>query len=254
MCVRGDWMFGENEALTLGTSASEEVKEVSGTGSSRPLRVLVVDDHPLFREAVTRAVQTDSEFCVIGEASDGEEAVRLVGQLNPDIVLLDIGLPQKDGLTVIREAKAQSCKTRVLVLTVYDDAEHVKAALRMGADGYLTKDILGTELRDFMRKAARGEMCLCSSALRHVVMQAVPDREWLAEVEHGLLTAREREILSLVARGLTNRAIAERLSLSPSTVKGYLENVYVKLDADCRTEAVTIALRRGLLDLKSHGE
>jgi DNA-binding NarL/FixJ family response regulator len=209
--------------------------------------VLVADDHPMFRDAVKHAIEKVEEFTVVGEAGDGIEAVRLAVELLPHVVVLDIGLPLMGGVDVAREIKSSIPHTLVVALSVHDNAQHVKAMLGAGADAYLTKDVLARDLVEALRQVVSGNMYLCPSALRNLV------RATLAQgapgsigMEHAL-TPREVEIVRLLARGLSNREIADNISVSTTTVKGHVEGILSKLGVESRAGAVGAAVRAGVL-------
>jgi len=217
---------------------------------SRPISVMLVDDHPLFRDAVKRVLDKHLEFHVVAETDDGLDAARLAATLRPDVAVLDIGLRGTSGLVAVHKIKAESPGTAILVLTVHDDAEHVRSMLQGGASGFLTKDVLGGEVVEAIRRVAAGDIYLCPVALRHVVATAVSDSATTSGCGSPRLTPRETEVLALLSQGLSNREIAERLSLSTRTVKGHLEEIFSKLEVDSRTAAVTAALRLRLLEVQ----
>jgi len=216
----------------------------------QPISVLLVDDHPLFRDAVKRVLDLHTDIQVVAESGDGNEAVELAARFKPVVTVLDIGLRGLSGLEVVRQIKLESPQTAVLVLTVHDDAEHVRSMLRGGASGFLTKDVLGGEVVEAIKRVAAGEIYLCPVALRHVVDTAISDLPVVERAGNPRLTAREQEVLSLLAQGLSNSEIAARLGLSTRTVKGHLEELFAKLEIDSRTSAVTKALRLGILDVQ----
>ncbi|MHA1813534.1 MAG: response regulator [Candidatus Thorarchaeota archaeon] len=224
------------------------MKDTDRAGNSQ-IRVVIVDDHPLFREAVSRLVAESVEFAVVGEAGDGESAVAMASELDPQVVVLDIGLPRVNGIEATRRIKAHNPGTRIVVLSVYDDAEHVTAVLTAGAEAYVTKDVGRGEVVHAMREVANGRMYICQSALRNLASSSAIDRRAMAcHQTHGL-TKRELEVLELLVHGLSNREIASHLCLSTATVKGHIEDIYLKLKVDSRTEAVTTALRLGIIEL-----
>jgi len=227
---------------------TEEVATVDASRS--PISVLLVDDHPLFRDAVRRVLDRHVNIRVVAESGDGNEAVELSAKLKPNVTVLDIGLRGLSGLEVVRKIKTESPETAVLVLTVHDDAEHVRSMLQGGASGFLTKDVLGGEIVEAIQRVASGEIYLCPVALKHVVDTAISDASMVEGSGNRRLTAREHEVLSLLAQGLSNSEIAARLSLSTRTVKGHLEEIFAKLEVDSRTSAVTKALRLGILGVQ----
>lgn len=230
------------------TMNTDEVATIDA--SQQPISVLLVDDHPLFRDAVKRVLDRHANIQVIAESGDGNEAVALAAELKPVVTILDIGLRGLNGLEVVRRIKTESPQTAVLVLTVHDDAEHVRSMLQGGASGFLTKDVLGGEIVEAINRVAAGEIYLCPVALKHVVDTAISDLPVVEGAGSPRLTAREHEVLSLLAQGLSNSEIATRLGLSTRTVKGHLEELFAKLEVDSRTSAVTKALRLGILGVQ----
>lgn len=221
----------------------------SSQKDSQRISVMIVDDHPLFREAVGRLLGELCEFEIVAEAGDGEEAVALATQLTPGIIILDITLPKINGIEATRQIKERNPETAVVVLSVHDDAEHASAALGAGADAYLTKDVPRGEIVQALREVVAGRVFVCQSALRHLVSLSAVNRGGSGSgMEHGL-TKRELEIMRLLAQGLSNRAIADELHLSTATVKGHVEGIYSKLKVGSRTEAVMAALRLGIVGL-----
>ncbi|UJW30500.1 response regulator transcription factor [Saccharothrix sp. AJ9571] len=202
------------------------------------IRLLIVDDHPVVRDGLSSMFSRDPDCEVVGEAADGAEAVRLAGELRPDVVLMDLRMPGMDGVRATRELAGLG--TRVLVLTTYDTDSHVLPAIEAGATGYLLKDAPGDELLRAVRATARGEAVLAPSAAA-LLMNRV--RSSAA----GPLSPRELEVLQLVAAGATNREAAAKLFITEATVKSHLLNIYGKLDVGDRAAAVSEAFNRGLL-------
>jgi DNA-binding NarL/FixJ family response regulator len=197
------------------------------------IRLLIADDHPVVRDGLSGIFGGAEDFEVVGLASDGEEAVELARRLKPDVVLMDLRMPRMDGVSAIRElAPAQ----RILVLTTYDGDTDVLPAIEAGATGYLLKDAPRSELYRAVRAAARGEAVLSPPVATRVLRAARSDEP--------ALSAREVEILELVARGTTNREAAERLFISEATVKTHLAHIYAKLGVDTRAAAIATAIRR----------
>lgn len=215
------------------------------------ITIMLADDHPLLRQALRNVLEKQTDFEIIAEASDGEEAVRLAVGLVPNVVIMDIGMPKLNGLEATQQIKAKCPSIAILVLTVHDDSEHILSILEAGAAGYLTKSVFGEEVIHAVRGVVAGETVLSASvseqvikyALRHVVTKRLP----LDMVER--ITARELEILRLAAIGMSNKDIAQKLDLSERTVKGYLAEIFSKLNVGSRTEAVITALRCGVLTL-----
>ncbi|WP_394617622.1 response regulator [Lentzea sp. JNUCC 0626] len=201
------------------------------------IKVLVVDDHPVVRDGLTSMFAQDPAFEVVGEAANGEEAVRRTRALKPDVVLMDLRMPGTDGLAATRELADTA---HVLVLTTYDNDADVVAAIEAGATGYLLKDAPRDELVRAVKATARGEAVLAPAAaallMKRVRTEAVP-----------VLSPRELEVLKCVAAGATNRDVAKSLFITEATVKSHLLNIYAKLEVSDRAAAVTEAFHRGLL-------
>jgi DNA-binding NarL/FixJ family response regulator len=206
------------------------------------IRLLIVDDHPVVRDGLRGMLERQPDFEVVGDAGDGREAVRLTDRLKPDIVLMDLRMPEMDGVTALGEIKEQNPQVQVLVLTTYDSDADILPAIEAGAAGYLLKDSSREELYDGIRIAARGETVLAPKvAARLVGRMRAPTEEQL--------TSREVEVLQLVAVGESNSEIAKQLHISQATVKSHLVNIFGKLGVSDRTAAVTTALRKGILRL-----
>lgn len=202
------------------------------------IRVLLVDDQRLFREALGTLLAAQPTLVLVGEASDGEEALRLAHQHQPDVILMDVQMPVLDGVAATRRLRAELPACRVILLTVFDDDEYVLEGLRAGAVGYLLKDASSARLLEAIDAAARGEAFLQPSVAAKVVAQfasggGIPQSS-LTEP----LTAREIEILRLLAKGHSNREIADALVLAEGTVKNHVTNILGKLDVRDRTQAV----------------
>ena len=204
------------------------------------LRLLVADDHPVVRDGIVGMMASDPAIEVVGEASDGAEAVGLARALDPDVVLMDLRMPGTDGVAAIRELARLGVRARVVVLTTYDSEADVLPAIEAGATGYLLKDAPRDELLRAVHAAAAGRAVLAPSAASHLVGR-------IRAPEQALLSARELEVLNLVADGATNRAAGERLHLSEATVKTHLLSIYAKLGVSDRAAAVAVGFRRGLL-------
>lgn len=213
------------------------------------ITVIVVDDHPVVRAGLLAALDAASDIDVVGEASTGAQAMRIVAQEQPDVVVLDVNLPDVNGATVARELREQELPTKILILSAHDDQDTVLGLLRDGAVGYVLKDEALETLARAVRAAARGESWLSPTIARRVVDRAVgrpptPPPDALAD-----LTPREREVLRLLAQGLDNAAIAEALVVTKRTVQNHVSNVYGKLGVGSRTQAALYAIRHGLADV-----
>jgi len=204
------------------------------------IRILLVDDHPVVRHGLRGMLDAERDLEVVGEASSGPAGVELAAAERPDIVLMDLRMPDGDGVTATEQIVARVPGTRVLVLTTYESDRDILHAIEAGACGYLLKDASPAELADAVRAAARGETVLAPSVASTLVRQ-------VRQPAPPALSAREAEVLRLVARGLTNADIGRQLFISEATVKTHLLRVFNKLDVADRTAAVTTAMRHGLL-------
>ncbi|MER6285347.1 MULTISPECIES: response regulator transcription factor [Streptomyces] len=212
------------------------------------LRVVVADDQALVRTGFRMIIDARDDLEVVGEASDGREAVRLTREARPDVVLMDVRMPVLDGIEATRRIVADGSAARVLVLTTWDLDAHVVAALRAGASGFLLKDIRPAELVDAIRLTARGDALLAPSVTRRVLdrfLRTAPDLEPPPGLES--LSGREREVLTLIGQALSNAEIAARLGLSEATVKNHLTAVLRKLGLRDRVQAVVAAYDHGLV-------
>ena len=205
-----------------------------------PIRLLIVDDHPVVRDGLRGMLSSDADFEVVGEASDGAEALAMAEARTPDVILMDLRMPGLGGAAAIRELGERGLPARVLVLTTYDSDSDVVPALEAGATGYLLKDSPREELVRAIRAAARGEAVLAPSVATRLVRQIrAPGQDPLSD--------RELEVLTLIAQGETNRGAAARLFITEATVKTHLLHIYAKLDVNDRAAAVAAAYDRGLL-------
>jgi len=213
------------------------------TSPSPRIRVLVVDDHAMVRRGLATFLKVFDDLELAGEAASGPAAIQLCVQLQPDVVLMDMVMPDMDGATATRLIRSQSESIQVIALTSFKEENLVQSALQAGAIGYLLKDVTADELARAIRAAHAGRATLspeAAQALVHAASQAPPP---------GIdLTERERAVLGLMVEGLNNTQIAARLTVSPSTVKSHVSNILTKLGTASRTEAVTLALRTRLVD------
>ena len=219
--------------------------------ADRPVRVLVVDDQTLFREALTTLLAVREELDVVGTAANGAQALELVAALRPDVVLMDLRMPVLDGVATTRRLRVEHPEVRVLVLTTFDGDDELFPALRAGAVGYLLKDATTPQLLEAVLAAARGESALQPSVAAKVLarLSQLPDlpNEPRPQPLVDPLTPRELEVLQALADGLSNREAAERLYLSEGTVKNHVTNVLAKLGVRDRTQAALRARALGLL-------
>ncbi|MFQ5859180.1 MAG: response regulator [Anaerolineae bacterium] len=211
----------------------------------KPLRVLLVDDHPLFRDGIFTLLSTAEGMEVVGEAGNGEEAIEQARVLDPDLILMDIQMPGMSGLEATRRIKSEMPDTRIVMLTVSDDDEDVMEAVRCGAQGYLLKSLHSETFLELLAGLAGGEAAIPPGLAWLVLQQIGGAKTQASEVES--LTQREVDVLRLVAQGYTNHQTAQSLSLSEHTVRFHLRNILKKLHAQSRTEAATRALREGLI-------
>jgi len=207
----------------------------------KPIRVLIADDHQVVREGLQMILaESDGEIVVVGEASDGDEAVRLATAVKPDVVLMDLSMPRVDGLEATRRLREAGIESHVLILTSFADGEGVRDAVRAGVTGYLMKDVLKAELLAAIRLAADGVPTLHPRAQQHL-MRGIAEPETPSPFT--ALTPRERDVLALLARGESNKRIAAALNLSIGTVKGYVSAIFEKLGVEDRTQAALLAAK-----------
>jgi NarL family two-component system response regulator LiaR len=212
------------------------------TGTSE-IRVMVVDDHRVVRSGLKTLLATVDDLKVVAEASGGEEAVRLCAELKPDVVLMDLVMPGMDGIAATKAIRGACPGTNVVALTSFGDQERVQAALKAGAIGYLLKDVSDVELVMAIRNAAAGRPTLAADAQRALIQATTNPKPPGSD-----LTEREREVLALMVKGMSNDEIAAHLTVRPSTAKFHVGNVLSKLGVDTRTEAVALALKNHLVE------
>jgi two-component system, NarL family, response regulator DegU len=212
------------------------------------IRVLLADDHRMLREGLRRSL-TEEGFEIVGEAENGEQAVRMVAELQPDIVLMDVSMPEMDGVEATRLIGGSFTATQVIMLTMHADKEVLADAIRAGASGYLVKDCSTEEIGEAIRMAMQGDTALspqlAATMLDEVRRLDVPD----IPEEDRVITKREEEVLQLIADGCSTPEVAEQLYISQKTVKNHLASIYQKLDARDRTQAVLQAVRMGIVHL-----
>jgi NarL family two-component system response regulator LiaR len=214
---------------------------------SEPITVLIVDDHAVVRRGIRALLEAEGDCVVVGEASSGGEAVLLAADLVPDVVLMDLVMPAMDGVEATRLLKQRSPRSQVIVLTSYHQDEHIFPAIRAGALSYLLKGVGLDELTEAVRKAARGEATLHP----HVAARLVQELKGASQETSTLyqtLSQREREVLRLIAEGLSNAQIAERLVIAERTVKSHVNNILSKLHLADRTQVAIFAWRSGIMD------
>lgn len=213
----------------------------------RPIRILVVDDHPIVRQGITSLLSNYPEFEIVGEADNGQDAVVLAMEEEPDVVLLDIRMPGESGLEVLRRIRPLQPQARVLMLTSFDDDEYVVGALRAGAQGYVLKNVSDEMLVNAIRGVYRGERVLSPQAAERVVQQLLNEEPAPVPIVDVTFDEEERRILRLLTEGASNVVIADALYMSLSSAKRKLRAIFDKLEVDNRAEAAAEAVRRGVV-------
>ncbi len=213
---------------------------------STKIRVVIADDHAILREGVRALLQLQPDIEVVGEASNGSEAVEIVGRLDPDVVLMDIAMPGLGGIEAALELKKLGRRTKVLVLSQYEDREYVRRLLKAGVSGYVLKKSAGAELANAIRAVHRGGLVLDPEVARTAMEQAGPAAPGAAD-PYDSLTDREKQVLKLVAEGRSNKEVAEALGITVKTAMSHREHVMEKLGVHNRTELVRFALRKGVI-------
>jgi DNA-binding NarL/FixJ family response regulator len=223
------------ERITRGGSTM-----TSSDGTTKPTRVLVVDDHPLMREGITSVIQAVTDIAVIAEASNGREAIEQFAAHRPDVTLMDLQMPEMDGLAAVSAIRQQWQNARIVMLTTFRGDAQALRALKAGAAGYLLKSLVRTELLEAIRSVHAGRRYIPREVASALALHVTDDA----------LSERELDVLHRVAAGSSNKRVAYELGLSEETVKSHMKNIMVKLGANDRTHAVTIALGRGLIELR----
>lgn len=211
------------------------------------IKVLIVDDHPVVCDGLAAMLGRQPDVRVVGEASNGLEAVERARELQPDVVLMDLRMPELDGVEAMRRIRAQNPEVKFLVLTTFDNDEYIFQAIEAGAKGYLLKDASREELFQAVRAAYRGESLIQPAIAAKILNRFALLSRQVGEAQP--LSEREVEVLRLMARGAANKEIATSLFISESTVKTHVTNIFHKLDVNDRTEAVTKALQKGIIRL-----
>ena len=215
-------------------------------------KILIVDDHPLIREGLKNTISARPGYEVVGEAARADEALRLVHELKPDLVLLDLALPDQNGLEVCRQVRSRRLNVRFLIVSMHSKIDHIAKAFQAGADGYIVKDSSPDMLLAGIQSVLDGDYFMDSTVSHKVVERLMQSEESHARIKNGAyetLTSREQEVLALLAEGLTNQQIADRLFISIKTVKNHRANIMQKLDLHSIHELIRYAAKLGLIDL-----
>lgn len=211
------------------------------------IRVLIADDHTMVRQGIKQILELENDMTVIAQAPNGEEAIKLAKECNPDVILMDINMPGMNGLQAIKEIKEDNIPSKVIVLTIHDDREYLFKTIQMGAEGYVLKDAEPKVLVDAIRSVNNGQSYIQANMTRELVREfnkiSLHDK---AKTEENNLTAREMEVLELIAEGLINKEIAKRLFISEKTVKNHVSNIFRKLNVSDRTQAAIYAFKHNL--------
>lgn len=240
----------------MSEQASEPARSVDGEPeagrSAERIRVLVADDHALYRRGLEMVLGQEDDIEIVGEASDGAEAIRRAEELLPDVVLMDIRMPRRSGIEACTAIKEIVPSTKIVILTISDEESDLYEAVRAGANGYLLKDVPGEEIADGIRAVAGGQSLISPSMASKLLSEfatMIKKSEERPQMPVPRLTDRELQVLKLVARGMANKEIAVELFISENTVKNHVRNILEKLQLHSRMEAVVYAVRERILDL-----
>jgi len=219
------------------------------------IRIIIADDHAIVREGTRIMLEREDDMEVIGEARDGEEAIKLIEKLKPDVAIIDISMPKLSGIDVTKQIKAKLPSTAILILTAYQNDEYVFALLEAGAAGYLLKDVPSSEIVEAVRSVYSGESVLHPSIARKVIQRAIASSaKSIEEKPEFELSEREKEVLMLAAQGLRNKDIADHLCISIRTVQGHINSILHKLNVGSRTEAIFQSVKKGLISFNDISE
>lgn len=212
-----------------------------------PIRVMIADDHSLIREGLRQLLEFDGSIKVVGEASNGEECLIKLAEFNPEVLLLDINMPEKNGIDVLKQMKADQSKIKVLILTVHNELEYLMSAVDIGVNGYILKDSESSELKKAISVVRDGESYIQPKlipAMNNQLLYRDVDKDKIAS-----LTNRELEVLIQVANGMFNKEIATNLNISERTVKNHISNIFKKIDVSDRTQAAVFAIKNNIIKL-----
>jgi DNA-binding NarL/FixJ family response regulator len=239
----------------MGDKAVAAARPSDGSGRPEPIRVLIADDHALFRRGLEMVLDSEDDIDLVGQASDGAEAVSVAGESLPDVVLMDIRMPKTSGIEACRATKEVAPSAKIVMLTISDEEEDLFEAIRAGASGYLLKDIPLDEVAEAVRAVHGGQSLINPSMAGKLLSEFATlakrdssEEDRAQHVAAPKLTDREMEVLKLVARGMNNRDIAKELFISENTVKNHVRNILEKLQIHSRMEAVMIAVRQKLIE------
>ena len=216
--------------------------------------VVIVDDHPLFREGLKSIIRRDTRYEIVGEAGNGHDAMQVIGEQRPDLVLLDVALPDKAGLELISEIKKVSSKTIIMIISMHSKVDYIVKAFKAGATGYVVKDSAAERLLQGIDAVLRDEYFLDSSVSHKVIeklMELPKEEARITDRGYDLLTSREQEILALLAEGLSAKEVAEKLFISPRTVENHRSSIMRKLDLHSNHDLIRYAAKLGLIDMES---
>jgi DNA-binding NarL/FixJ family response regulator len=214
------------------------------------IRVIIADDHQLIREGIRQILELEDNIVVVGQACNGEEAFSMAEELEPDIILLDINMPKLNGIETLKRIKDMGIKTKIIILTIHEDREYILKTLKLGADGYMLKDLSADSLIKGIQKVAKGQKYIQSSVAN--LVKEFSDYEEYSDANTNKiksLTKREYEVLILIAEGLNNKDIAENLYISEKTVKNHISNIFKKLDINDRVQAAIFAYKNNIKKL-----
>ncbi len=213
-----------------------------------PIKIVIADDHRMVREGIKQLLELEGDISVIGEAGDGVTCLNVIEDLNPEVVLLDINMPQMNGLQVLQKLKENKCSSRILILTIHNEIEYLMKAVDIGVDGYILKDSESDVLRKAIFAVNSGESYI-QSELASLLKEKLENADKGVYEEESILTKREMEVLRLLTEGLFNKEIAYHLSISEKTVKNHVSNIFKKISVSDRTQAAVYAIRNNIVEI-----